>query len=205
MKLYGRGESRSFRALWALEEAGLKYEYHEVKIGSSEENGTQTDSYKLLNRQGKVPSLQTDETVVNESLAIVNYIAALAPEQQLIPQTDTIERAKYDQICSFIVSDLEQGLWNYGKHSFVLPKKLRIKAMLEVGKWEFAKSIDALAQYCDETTEFVVADRFTMADVLLAHTLQWADRFKFDVPDVYLKYRNRHYQRPACLKALSLI
>ena len=30
IKLYGRGQSRSFRALWALEEAGLDYEYVEV-------------------------------------------------------------------------------------------------------------------------------------------------------------------------------
>jgi len=27
MKLYGMGQSRSFRAFWALEELGLEYEY----------------------------------------------------------------------------------------------------------------------------------------------------------------------------------
>lgn len=205
MKLYGRGESRSFRALWALEESGLDYEYQDVKIGSSEDNGTQTAAYKTLNIQGKVPSLALDNGVVNESLAIINYIASRVPEKALMPSEDSQERALYDEVCSFIVTDLEQGLWNYGKHSFVLPKDLRIKAMLDVGRWEFDKSIKALKAYCNENTEYLIGNRFTMADVLLAHTIQWAERFKFDVPDVYLAYRDKHYQRAACQRALKLI
>lgn len=44
MKLYGMGKSRSFRALWALEEARLDYEYISVKFGSAEENGTASEA-----------------------------------------------------------------------------------------------------------------------------------------------------------------
>ena len=56
MKLYGMGKSRSFRALWALEEAGIDYEYIEVEFGGRGENGTASDEYQKLNTQGKVPS-----------------------------------------------------------------------------------------------------------------------------------------------------
>jgi glutathione S-transferase len=31
--LYGRGQSRSFRALWAIEKSGLDYEYINVQRG----------------------------------------------------------------------------------------------------------------------------------------------------------------------------
>ena len=32
MKLFGMQQSRSFRCLWALEEAGIEYEYIPVKL-----------------------------------------------------------------------------------------------------------------------------------------------------------------------------
>jgi len=79
MKLYGSGQSRSFRCLWALEEAALDYEYIQVKFGSSDENGTQSDHYKNVNSQGKVPTLINEDLILTESAAIVNYIGTLAP------------------------------------------------------------------------------------------------------------------------------
>ena len=105
LTLYGSGQSRSFRALWALEESGLSFVYQPVQIGSREQSGTQTDSYKQLNYQGKVPCLMDDELIVNESGAIINYIATCVPEKQLIPIDDLALRAYYDEICFFVLSD----------------------------------------------------------------------------------------------------
>jgi glutathione S-transferase len=201
--LYGSGQSRSFRALWALEESGLAYEYRPVEIGKTSEQGTQTDDYKRLNYQGKVPSLQVDNQVINESLAIVNYIASLVPDKQLIPQ-DPEQRAYYDEICSFVVTDLEQPLWTYGKHSFVLPKELRIKEVLDVAHWEFAKSIKALSHYLNDKT-YAVGEQFTAADIMVVQTLEWAERFKFDVPDKLKAYRDFHKERAAFQSSLAKI
>ena len=202
--LYGSGQSRSFRTLWALEESGLPFEYKAVDIGRSEEGGTQTDSYKQLNFQGKVPSLIDGELIVNESAAILNYIAACVPKKQLMPTDDIALRAYYDEICFFVLSDLEQPLWTYGKHSFVLPKEHRVKAVLETAHWEFDKSLKALNQYVADK-EFVVGEQFTMADLLIAQTLQWAQRFDFSVPTDLLNYKDNLYQRPACEKALKRV
>ena len=202
--LYGSGQSRSFRALWAMEESGLPFEYSPVTIGQREEGGTQTDSYKQLNFQGKVPSLIDDELIVNESAAILNYIAACVPDKQLIPTDDIALRAYYDEICFFVLSDLEQPLWTYGKHSFVLPKEHRVKAVLETAHWEFDKSVTALNQYVADK-EFVVGEQFTMADLLIAQTLQWAQRFDFSVPTELLNYKDNLYQRSACQKALKRV
>lgn len=200
--LYGSGQSRSFRALWALEEAALPYEYKRVIIGRSDENGTQTASYKQLNFQGKVPSLVHDDLIINESAAILNYIATLEPEAELIPIDDIALRAYYDEICFFVLADLEQPLWTNGKHRFVLPKEYRVADVLKTADWEFAKSLKALANYLDGKS-YAVGDRFTMADILIAHTLQWAETFKFEIPKKLLAYRDRMYERPACKKALS--
>ena len=199
--LYGSGQSRSFRALWALEEAGIPYKYKSVKIGGNTDNGTQTESYKKLNIQGKVPTLSDNGLVLSESGAIVNYIAAQNPQAKLIP-TDIVTRAKYDQLCFFVLSELEQPLWTYSKHRFILPKEYRLKEISNTVHWEFEKTVSAL-EYQLADKEFAVTEFFTMADILIAHTLSWADKAKFNIPDSLLDYTHRMCGRVAFVKALS--
>ena len=200
--LYGSGQSRSFRALWALEESGLPFEYMHTRIGHPDPEGSQHPSYLKLNAQGKVPTLIDDSLQLTESAAIMNYIAALVPDQQLIPNQSIAQRAKYDEFSYFVLTDLEQPLWTKGKHSFVLPENQRVSDVLETAKWEFKRSLKALDQFV-EGKDFVFNDRFSFADILLAHTFNWADRFEFELADHHIAYRDRLYQRPACLKALD--
>ncbi|MDO7597776.1 MAG: glutathione S-transferase family protein [Pseudomonadota bacterium] len=199
--LYGSSQSRSFRTLWALEEAELSYEYTKIKIGSQDKNGSQTVQYKTINHQGKVPTLVDDELIITESAAILNYIAMLAPDKKLIPINDVKLRASYDDISFFVLADLEQPLWTYGKHSFVLPKELRLPEIKKTTEYEFARSIDALQHYL-ENKDYAINNRFTMADILIAHTLHWAGSAQFTVPDNLRNYAQRMYQRPACQQAL---
>jgi len=202
MKLYGLGKSRSFRALWALEEAGLEYEYISIKFGSSEKNGAASEEYRSLNSQGKVPTLVDGELVITESGAILNYIAANSPKLHLLPSNDLKRRAKYDEMCFFVLTELEQGLWTNGKHRFALPEEQRVSDILPTATWEFNKAIKTLQTRFDGD-EFVLGDEFTMADVLLAQTLDWAERFEFEVPDNLLSYKNKMYYRKGCKKALE--
>ncbi len=204
MKLYGMGKSRSFRALWALEEAAIDYEYVAVDFRSDKENGAQSESYRALNPQGKVPTLVDGDLVLTESGAILNYIAASSPNLDLIPSNDIKRRALYDDICCFILTELEQGLWTSGKHRFALPEEHRVPAILPTASWEFNKAINALLTRFDGEG-FVLGDEFSMADVLLAHTLNWAESFKFDVPEKLLTYKNKMYYRGACKKSLTII
>ena len=204
MKLYGMGKSRSFRALWALEEAGIKYEYIEIAFGSDGENGTASEEYRSLNTQGKVPTLVDDDLVITESGAILNYIASNSSDLTLIPSNNLKTRAKYDELLCFVLSDLEQGLWTNGKHRFALPEAQRVPDILPTASWEFNKAIEALQSKFDGDG-FVVGDNFTMADVLLAHTLNWAESFKFNVPTSLLTYKNKMYYRSACKRALECL
>lgn len=202
LTLYGLGPSRSFRCLWALEEAGLEYDYHNINIGQTVEGGGQHPDYLKLNPQGKVPCLVDGGFVLTESAAILNYIDALG-SANLIP-SNAQQRARYDEFCFFVLSDLEQPLWTNGKHRFALPEEQRVKDMLEVANWEFAKSINALDELFP-FQEFVLEEQFSIADVLLAHTINWADRFKFEVPKKYLRYRDTQFDRDAAQRALAKI
>ncbi|WP_158527362.1 glutathione S-transferase family protein [Pelagibaculum spongiae] len=202
--LYGSGQSRSFRALWALEEAAVEYQYQEVKIGSSDAGGTRHPEYLKINCQGKAPTLVDGALILTESAAMVNYIAALAPEKQLMPINNPAAKARYDDFCFFMMSDLEQPLWSKGKHKFVLPEEHRLDGMFETAKWEFKRSLAALDNFIQDQP-FVLGEQFSCADILLAQTLNWAERFEFELPEKLLKYRDRMYQREACIKALEIV
>jgi glutathione S-transferase len=200
IKLYGSGKSRSFRALWALEEAGLDYDYISVKFGSTGENGTASESYKKINVEGKVPTLINDKLVLIESGAIVNYIAALSANTQLMPTDDANCRAKYDEVNFFISTELEQGLWTNGKHRFALPEEHRIAQALSTATFEFNKAVTTLNHWFDGSS-YILGEQFTMSDILLAHTLNWAESFEFAVPKNLLNYKNRMFEREACIRA----
>ena len=206
MKIYGTKKSRSFRCVWAAEEAGIDYEYIEVALGSTDPNGSQTDDYKKLNFQGKVPTLCNQGVTLTESAAIVNYLAKQQPDKKLIPEDDTPARAHYDQLAFFVMSDLEQPLWTNGKHRFAIPKEYRVADVIPTTHWEFEKSQAALARLIGEhPPEFALGKHFSMVDILIAHTLNWAESFKFDVLPGFLDYKNRLYKRPACIAALEKV
>ena len=146
--------------------------------------------------------MEHDSFILTESLAIVNYINSLA-SQDFIP-SDSIARAKYDEITSFIVTELEQPLWTNGKHRFALPEEQRVKEIFPTAEFEFAKAVSTLDKLVNVDT-FVLDDSFSFADVMLAQTINWAERFKFDVPKQYLDYRDRMYQREGAIKASGFV
>lgn len=231
MKLYGMQQSRSFRCLWALEEAGIEYEYVPVKLRTEAEDpdSAQHPDYLALNVQGKVPTLINGDLVLTESVAILYYIGRCAPESGLLPNASMDVYAKLDEMTTFILAELEQPLWSKGKHLFALPQEKRIPQMFETARFEFAKAVNTLDHLLgvgglgdsgsgdnesgdsgsgdsgSGDKEFAVADQFTIADILLAQTFNWAIRFEFDVPQKYVDLRNRHYGRPAARRAMELI
>ncbi len=206
LKLYGMGQSRSFRALWALEEAGVPYKYEAVMLRTdgTSENSAKHPNYLALNTQGKVPTLTNGELVITESLAILNYIARCAPESGLLPNASMDVYAKHDELVSFILLELEQPLWTRGKHLFALPEEHRVPAIFDTATFEFAKALKTL-QHLLPDSDYAVGNQFSLVDILLAQTLNWAQRFEFSVPENLLSYRDLHYARPAAKRALAVI
>lgn len=215
--LYGLGPSRSFRCLWALEEAGLEYDFVSLDLSSTGENGAKSQEYLALNQQGKVPTLvhkslgdsegAASDFVLTESAAILNYISAVS-DKEFIP-TEPKSRARYDELAFFVLAELEQPLWTTGKHRFAIPEEHRVPEVLETAQWEFKKALKALNSLCDLHASpcseggYALGAEFSFADILLAQTFNWADRFKFDLPSELLAYRDSLYARDAAMRALK--
>ncbi len=195
IKLYGRGQSRSFRALWALNESGLPFEYIEMSADNAPQN------YSHMNSQGKIPTLVDGELVLTESAAIVNHVARQSG--RLMP-SDIQELAQYDNLAYFVMTDFEQPLWTMGKHRFALPEQQRVEAIFPTTLFEYKKSEEALLVLLGNRN-YAVGSVFTMADILIAHTINWAERFTMPVTKELIAFRDFHYARPACVASLKTI
>ncbi len=195
MKVIGFGPSRSIRALWALEESGLEYEYQELEPRAGD---LSADWFRALNPGGKVPVLVDGDFALSESAAILTYVGERASVAGLVPPSGTQLRARYDQWCFFVCTELEQPLWTMTKHRFALPRDWRVPAIMETAPKEFARAAAAAAAHLGDA-EYAVGDRFTMADVLLTHTLDWGTKY-LDQPSL-AAYRDRMLARPAYARA----
>ncbi|WP_020674924.1 glutathione S-transferase family protein [Geopsychrobacter electrodiphilus] len=199
--LYGMPHTRSFRVLWALEEIGAEYEYQLVNLGKGD---AKTPEFLALNPSGKLPVLKVDDLVLTESAAICSYLADAHPDKQLIPSVGTADRALYNQWCFFVLSELEQPLWTMGKHKFALPKEYRVREVQKTAGFEFMRAIRVLEKGI-LGRNFMVGEYFTMADLLVVHTLNWAQSLKIDHGSKLLdQYLDRVRQRPAWSRALAI-
>jgi glutathione S-transferase len=94
LRIWGRVNSVNVKkALWAIEELGLKYE----RIDAGMEHGVvKTPEYRKMNPNSLVPTIDDDGFVLWESHAIVRYLAAKHGAGTLWP-VDLKQRADSDR------------------------------------------------------------------------------------------------------------
>lgn len=195
--LYGMPRTRSLRVSWTLEELGLEWSYHKVDLSKGEQKSPE---YLQLNPAGKIPLLQDDQLLLTESGAICTYLAERYGKGLLLPLSEQ-ERAKHHEWMSLILCELEQSLWLIAKHRFALPEALRVPHVIETAQWEFAKICDELEQRLPETIQLF--SEFSLADILLTTTLNWAIQYQQTLPERLNHYRRHHSRRPALARALE--
>ncbi|MGD8643623.1 MAG: glutathione S-transferase family protein [Chromatiales bacterium] len=192
--IYGLAGSRSARAVWTLEELGLPYDYVAVDIRHRRAGGRPLGD---LNPACKVPILQDGDFVLTESAAICLYLAELDPQRRLLPNDGVQQDARLQQWCSFAISELEQPLWTHAKHRFALPKRYRVPAIRGTLSYEFQQVLGLLEIGLGDR-EWILGQRFTVADILIADALGWAggDEWPIDSPRLS-DYLARAQDRPA--------
>ncbi len=200
IRLWGGGTTRTMRAHWMLHEAGVAYE--PVLIGSRT-GATQTEQFRALNPKEKIPVLVDGEFVLTESAAIVGYIADTYA-RELIPQPRTRDRALYDQWCSFVQMELDaHTLYVMRKHRDLAALYGEAPAAIDTAIAGFKKQAAVAATHLSRH-EYLVADRFSGADILLSVCLSWAKHYGIELTDDLAAYNQRLTQRPAYRDAAAL-
>ena len=89
--------TRSFTALWLLEELGVPYELESFDLQSG---AHKQPEFLALNPMGKVPLVVCDGTPIAETGAIALYLADRCRETVLSPEIDDPARADVLRWCS---------------------------------------------------------------------------------------------------------
>lgn len=185
-----RGFVRDLRIRWALEEAGLPYR---VASTSFRERGP---AHFAAQPFGQVPWLTDGDLTLFESGAILLYLADRSPA---LAPTDPRGRTEVSQWVIAALNSVEAAsqpwtLFRFMGHPGVAPEAVFIANFIE-------SRLDRLETVLAER-QWLVADRFTVADLLMADVLRPVHRYDGLAKHPACRaYMTRVTARPAFVKA----
>ena len=200
MKLYEFGPTRSIRVRWTLQEMGVPFEPVTVNMMAGEHRSPE---FLKINPAGKLPALVDGDFVLTESIAMVLYLAEKHPDKNLMPK-DLRERAQVYRWLLFTTTEIEQPIWRIARHTNIYPKDKRLPAEIALAREDFAPMAKLLEDHMTGRT-FVATDHVTVADFVLAYTLDMAKTANllggFPVLDAYMEGMYARPQAPMRIKA----
>ena len=187
MKLYWCPRSRSFSALWLMEETGQPYERVLTDITSG---GQKTPEYLAINPMGKVPALKDGDATMAEAAAICAYIAERYPEARLAPALGDPMRAKY-------------LYWLFFGPGCIEPAMVQVATKIEMSSvaagWGDAQRVFDVLEDALTRGPWILGENFSAADVAVGSALNFAVRLFKMVPSrpSFDAYIARCVARPA--------
>jgi glutathione S-transferase len=192
MKLYEFGPTRSIRARWTLQELGVDFEPIRVNLLAGEQRRPE---FLEINPAGKIPVLVDGDLVLTESVAIVLYLAEKYFHKGLLP-AGLQERAQVNRWLLFAATELEQPLWRISRHTQLYPEEQRLPGDVILASQEFKDMASVLEKHM-QGRPFVAGDNVSVADFVMAYTLDWGNEDKLlDGCPQLLAYMKRMYARP---------
>jgi glutathione S-transferase len=167
LRLYYTPHTTADRVRWLLDELSLSFELARIDLAKGEHKKPE---YLRLNPNGLVPTLVDGDTVIYESAAILLYLADKFGEGGVAPRPGTAERAGYYQWMLFTATSVDPPALQVLLHQMILPPEQRSSAVAA----DQAQRFDAAAKVLEqalERREYLVGDRFTAADVMVAGAL----------------------------------
>ncbi|MDR3466514.1 MAG: glutathione S-transferase family protein [Xanthobacteraceae bacterium] len=194
MKLFYAPRTRSFAALWLMEEVGQPYERVKIDITRGEQK---TADYLAVNPMGKVPALQDGEAKLGEAAAICAYVADRCPQARLAPALDDPRRARYLNWLFFAPSCIEPAMVQ-------LATKIQMPPV-SAGWGEATQVFDVLDKALAEGP-WLLGEQFSAADIAVGASLNFAVRLFKMAPTrpAFERYLDRCAARPAFQRAQAL-
>jgi glutathione S-transferase len=194
MQVYWSPRSRSFSALWLMEETGRPYERVLTDISTGAQKKPE---YLAINPMGKVPALKDGDVTVAEAAAICAYVAERYPDAKLAPPLGDPRRGKYLQ-------------WMFFAPSCIEPALIQIFTKLEVptstAAWGEATQVFDVLDKALEKGPWLLGDMFSAADIVIGSGLNFAVRAFKMVPTrpSFDRYIDACTARPAFQRATEI-
>jgi len=191
MQLYWSPRSRSFTALWLMEETQAPYERVLTDISTGAQRRLE---YLAINPMGKVPALKDGEATIAETAAICAYVAERYPDAKLAPAPGDPLRGKYLQ-------------WLFFAPGCIEPAMVQIATKLQMNPasagWGDAQRVFDVLDAALAKGPFILGANFSAADIAIGSTLNFGVRLFKMVPSraSFDAYLGRLIARPAFQRA----
>lgn len=190
LTLIGTKASRAMRVLWALEELGLDYAHVPARPHDA--------AVREVSPGGRIPALVADGEVLTDSVAIATFLADA--HGALAHPAGTPARARQDALTLAALEMLDAPLWAYALNAFVLPEAERAPEAKPAARAAFARGAAAIATRIEGP--WAAGERFTVADIVIAHCAGWSRLAKMDpLPEPLADHMARARARPAFARA----
>jgi len=196
MKLYYAPETCSLSPHIVLRELDIPFEL--VRVNNKTKKTADGGDFLAINPKGYVPALGLDNgEVLTEGPAIALYLADLKPEAGLAPPNGGWERVRLQEWLAFVNSEIHAG-------SSPLFNKDLPEAVRDQFKARLFRRFDLIEARLG-SQDYLMGDRFTVADAYLFTVLGWMDGFAVDLigwPAI-ASYLRRVEVRPSVKAALK--
>jgi glutathione S-transferase len=175
IRILGRATSGNVqKVLFFLEEIGMKYVREDY---GRQFNNTNTDEYRKMNPNMKVPTLVDGDLVIWESNTILRYLAAKA-KSPLYP-TDPAKRSHVERWMDWQLSALNNPYMAMFREAKLEPEKRSADFAAQV------KDFGAQLAILDKTMgRHVAGSEFSIADICLAPIVARCLRFGVELPSL---------------------
>jgi glutathione S-transferase len=200
MKLYYAPRTRAIRPRWLLEELSVPYELVRLDLSKREHK---TAEYLKIHPHGAVPALVDGDLTLIESAAICMYLADKYPDKGLAPALGTPERGTYYQWVLYSMATVDPVITAFFMNKIFYPEEKRSPVAVEEAQKDFIEIARALSPAI-AGKEFLVGDRFSVADLLMGSLLGWSAAIGLSLsefPDLK-QYSKNLGARPAYRRAL---
>ncbi|MDZ7684753.1 MAG: glutathione S-transferase family protein [Gammaproteobacteria bacterium] len=202
MKLYHCEGARSLRPLWTLEEMGLDYELEVMPFPPR----ASREGYLDINPLGTVPAFVDGEVTMTESAGICQYLVDRYGPTNLAVSVDEPAYGDYLNWLHRSDATLTFPQTIVFRYTSLEPPERRLpQAVEDYSIWYHSRlrSVEAAL----EGHEFLCAERFTIADIVVGFALFFGTRLGLD--DRYKPntraYLERLMARPAWQRAVAKV
>jgi glutathione S-transferase len=199
MKLYYAPGACSLASHIVAEEEGLPLDLERVDLKTH--RTARGEDFYAINPKGYVPTLGFDGgEILTENVAILPFLADLAPAAELAPADGTMDRVRLLEWLGFLNSELH--------HAFAPFFHGNDENRGTEARGTIRKRLSFIADRIGGH-DYLMGDKFTVADAYLFVMLRWCDMAGIDLGEfpVLDRYRARIAARPpvqAAMKAEGL-
>ena len=170
MKLYYAPQTISIAVAIALNEAGIDYTPVMLNFPTGEQG---KPDYLAINPKGRVPALVTHQGILTETGALLDYVAALAPKANLVPD-DPFKAAQMRSVMYYLASTMHVNHAHRVRGQRWADQQSSFEDMAQKAPLTMAESCRFIEDHALQGP-YVMGDEISLADCYLFIVSTWLE------------------------------